>query len=146
VIGSATLIFTLLGGTGVTGVVFGGGPAANLADNYEDDENFVVYGPDLAAAQWLVNEAPTNQIIEADRYGELRLTTLVGERSGMFGDITPETTDEHAWVYATRTNLVDNIAESDTADDAGVYAFPKAFYDSNFNVVYANGTSEVFHR
>jgi len=146
VIGSATLIFTLLGGTGVTGVVFGGGPAANLADNYEDDENFVVYAPDLAAAQWLVDEAPANQIIEADRYGELRLTTLVGERSGMFGDVTPETTDEHAWVYATRTNLVDNIAESDTDADAGVYAFPKAFYDSNFNVVYTNGTSEVFHR
>ncbi len=145
-IGSATLGLALLGATGITGLVIGGGPAANLADNYEDYENFVVYTPDLAAAQWLTNEAQADQIIEADRYGELRLVTLLGERPAMFGDITPETTDQHAWVYATRTNIVDNIAESDTGAYAGVYAFPKLFLDSNFNVVYTNGASEVFHR
>jgi uncharacterized membrane protein len=146
VICSASLGLSLLGATGVTGTVFGGGPASNLADNYEDYENFVVYGPDLSAAQWLLNEAPANALINADRYGELRLVTLDGERSGMFGDVVPQTINQTAWVYATRTNLVDNIAESDTGAYTGVYAFPKQFLDSNFSVVYTNGTSEVFHR
>jgi hypothetical protein len=124
----------------------GGGPAANLADNYEDYENFVVYEPDLAAAGWLTKEASASQFIDADRYGELRLASLAGERSGTFGDITPETIDQHAWVYATRTNVINNIVESDTGAYTGVYAFPKLFLDSNFNVVYTNGASEVFHR
>jgi uncharacterized membrane protein len=146
VICSASLGLSLLGATGVTGIIFGGGPAANLADNYEDYENFVVYGPDLAAAQWLLTEAPANALINGDRYGDLRLVTLAGERSGMFGDVVPQTINQNAWVYATRTNLVDNIAESDTGAYTGVYAFPKKFLDSNFNVVYTNGTSEVFHR
>jgi uncharacterized membrane protein len=146
VIGSAALGITILMSTGFTGLFLGGGPPANLADSYGDYENFVVYEPDLAAAKWLTNEASANQIIEADTYGELRLITLVGERPGMFGDVTPETIDQHAWVYATRTNLINNTAESDTGANAGVYAFPKLFLDSNFNVVYTNGTSEVFHR
>jgi hypothetical protein len=64
----------------------------------------------------------------------------------MFSDITPETTDAHAWVYATRANIIDNIVESQTGAEAGSYAFPKLFLDSNFDVVYTNGTSEVFHR
>lgn len=146
VICSTALFLTLLGSTGLAGSFLGGGPAANLADNYEDYENFVVYEPDLAAAEWLTREAPINQLIFADRYGDLRLVTLVGERSGIFGDVTPETIDQHAWVYATRTNLKNNITESYTGAYAGVYAFPKLFLDSNFNVVYTNGTSEVFHR
>jgi uncharacterized membrane protein len=146
VICSASLGLALLGSTGITGLFFGGGPASNLADNYEDYENFVVYGPDLASAGWLLKEAPASALIYADRYGDLRLVTQTGERSGLFGDVTPETTDQHAWVYATRTNIVDSITESDTGAYTGVYEFPKLFLDSNFNVVYTNGTSEVFHR
>jgi hypothetical protein len=145
IICSSSLALTLLGSTGIGSVFFGGGTAANLADSYEDYERFVVYEPDLAAGEWLTKEALASQPIEADRYGELRLATLVGERPGMFGDITPETIDQHAWVYATRTNLIDST-ESYTGAYAGTYAFPKLFLDSNFNIIYTNGTSEVFHR
>jgi uncharacterized membrane protein len=146
IICSGALFVSLIGNTGLSGLFVGGGPAANLVDNYEDYENFVVYEPDLAAADWLTKETSAGQVIDADRYGELRLAALAGERSGTFGDITPETIDQHAWVYATRTNAIDNIVESDTGAHTGVYAFPKLFLDSNFNVVYTNGASEVFHR
>jgi hypothetical protein len=74
------------------------------------------------------------------------LETLVGNRPAMFDDITPETTDAHAWVYATRANVIQDITESQTGDAFASYGFPKLFLDSNFNVVYTNGTSEVFHR
>ena len=102
--------------------------------------------PDLAAGSWVLREASPGQIIEADRYGDLRLSTIAAQRSGILGDITPETTDQHAWVYATRANIVDNLVQSETGNYLEVYAFPKLFLNSNFNVVYTNGTSEVFHR
>jgi uncharacterized membrane protein len=142
---AASLAVYLIGTTGFSAEFLGGGTAANLANNYTDYQRFVVNTPDLAAGAWVLKEAPAGQLIQTDRYGELRLVTMAGERSGILGDITPETTDQHSWVYATRDNVVDNVVQSETGNDAANYAFPKSFLDANFNLVYTNGTSEVFH-
>jgi uncharacterized membrane protein len=143
---SAALGLFLVGSTGLSIAVLGGGTEANLADEFSDYRSFVANSQDLAGAAWVAGEIQPNQIIEADQWGELRLETVVGNRPAMFDDITPETTDAHAWVYATRANVIHNITESQTGNAFGSYAFPKLFLDSNFNVVYTNGTSEVFHR
>jgi uncharacterized membrane protein len=143
---SASLGIFLLGSTGFSNEFSGGGTASNLANRYVDYSRFVVNTQDLAAGAWVLKEARPGQIIETDRYGELRLATMSGSRSGLFGDITPETTDQHAWVYATRADFIDNLVQSETANYAETYAFPSLFLESNFNVVYTNGTSEVFHR
>jgi hypothetical protein len=124
----------------------GGAPLSNLTNNYEDYQRFVVNAHDLAGGAWVLKEAPPGQIIEADQYGELRLATMDGARAGVIGDITPETTDQHAWVYATRANLINNVVQAETSIYIETYAFPRKFLDENFNIVYTNGTSEVFHR
>lgn len=146
VISSASLIIALISSTGFSLVFLGGAPLSNLANNGIDYQRFVANAQDLAAGAWVLKEAPPSQIIEADQYGELRLVTMAGERNGMIGDITPETTDQHAWVYATRANLADNIVQAETGAYNQTYAFPGKFLNANFNVVYTNGTSEVFHR
>jgi uncharacterized membrane protein len=143
---SASLGIFLLGSTGFSDAFLGGGTASNLANRYVDYSRFVANTQDLAAAAWVLREAPPGQIIEADSYGELRLATTAGQRPAILGDITPETTDQHAWVYATRANFIENFVQSGTGNYAETYAFPSRFLDSNFNVVYTNGTSEVFHR
>jgi uncharacterized membrane protein len=143
---SAALGLFLVGSTGLSIAVLGGGTQANLANQFADYRSFVANSQDLASAAWVANEVPSGQIIEADQWGELRLETVVGNRPALFDDITPETTDAHAWVYATRANVIQDITESQTGNDFGAYAFPKLFLDTNFNVVYTNGTSEVFHR
>jgi uncharacterized membrane protein len=143
---SAALGLFLVGSTGLSGAVLGGGTLSNLANQGSDYQSFVVNSQDLAAAVWVTDAAPPTQIIDTDASGELRLEALVGNRPAVFDDITPETTDEYAWVYATRANLIDNIVESQEGAEGASYAFPKLFLDSNFNVVYTNGTSEVFHR
>jgi hypothetical protein len=143
---SASLGVFVIGSTGFGGAFLGGGTDSNLTNNYTDYQRFVALTQDLAAGAWVLREAQPDQIIEADRYGELRLVTMAGQRPGILGDITPETTDQHAWVYATRANIIDNIVQSETGNYSANYAFPKLFLDSNFNVVYTNGTSEVFHR
>jgi uncharacterized membrane protein len=143
---SASLGVFVIGSTGFSDAFLGGGTASNLANSYTDYQRFVATTQDLAAGAWVLREAPPGQIIETDRYGELRLVTMAGQRPGILGDITPETTDQHAWVYATRANIIDNVVQSETGNYAASYAFPTLFLESNFNVVYANGTSEVFHR
>jgi uncharacterized membrane protein len=146
-IGAAALGLYMLGQSGLGGAVVGGGTAANLADSGDDYQEFVTTAPDLAAAAWVNKTAPIGQFIYADHYAQLRLDTVAGpNRPGVFDAITPETIDQHAWVYATSVNLKDNIVRSLLGSDVTSYAFPSRFLNSNYDVVYANGSSEVFHR
>lgn len=143
---TASLAVFLVGSSNMAGVLFGGGTTTNLADTATDYQNFDVSTQELAAATWVNDEATPNQLIYADRYAQLRLNSVAGTRNGVLGDITPETVDQNAWIYASRTNLQDNITRSVTGNYGITYAFPKGFLDTNFDVVYNNGTSEVFHR
>lgn len=143
---SAALGLYLIGTTGFNNAVLGGATQSNLANNYTDYQWFVVNSQDLASAAWVTSEATPGQIIESDEHGQLRLQALAGNRAGMLADMSPEATDSTAWVYVTSTNLIDNIVDTDIGGRAGSYAFPKLFFDENFNLVYTNGKSEVFHR
>lgn len=143
---AASVGLFMVGSSGIAGAVLGGGTASNLANSYDDYQQFVMTAPEIAAAAWVNEKAPIGQLIYADHYAELRMNTVAGNRTGVFDAITPETLDQHAWVYADRTNVVDNIVHSLTGTINATYAFPKSFLNSNFNVVYTNGTSEVFHR
>ncbi len=132
--------------SGLSAVALGGGTATNLANRFDDYQEFDVTTQEIASASWVNRAAPPGQLMYADPYGQLRLSIVAGHRSRVLSDITPETLDQHAWVYADRTNTVDNIARSQTGNHVATYAFPKRFLDANFNLVYTNGTSEVFHR
>jgi uncharacterized membrane protein len=146
-LGAATLGLYMLGTTGVGGIFVGGGTASNLANSGGDYQEFVMTGTDLAAASWVDGNAPIGQFIYADHYAQLRLDTVAGpSRPGVFDAITPETLDEHAWVYATNVNLKDDIVRSMVGSNVTSYGFPSRFLDSNYGVVYTNGSSEVFHR
>lgn len=131
--------------SGLAGVVFGGGTATNLANSGEDYERYYTTAPEIASAQWLGRQVQAGQLVYADRYGALRLNAETGISRGLLNDITPQTLDQGAWVYATQTNLVDGRARQQFENHTVTYAFPLGFLDTNFNVVYANGSSEVFH-
>jgi uncharacterized membrane protein len=146
-LGVATLGLYMVGTTGVGGIFVGGGTAANLANSGNDYQEFVMTGTDLAAASWVDQNAPIGQFIYADHYAQLRLDTVAGpSRPGVFDAITPQTLDEHAWVYATNVNLRDDIVRSLVGSNVTSYGFPSRFLDSNYDVVYTNGSSEVFHQ
>jgi hypothetical protein len=60
--------------------------------------------------------------------------------------VTPQTLNDHAWVYASRTNITDRQAFALYDEHLATYAFPAEFLDANYDLVYTNGSSEVFHR
>jgi hypothetical protein len=49
-------------------------------------------------------------------------------------------------VYATRTNVVDGRAFALYQQHLATYVFPERFLADNYDLVYTNGSSEVFHR
>ena len=61
-------------------------------------------------------------------------------------DLTPLTLNQSAWVYASRTNVIEGRAFAVFNGLFASYAFPATFLDENYNLVYTNGSSEVFHR
>jgi uncharacterized membrane protein len=131
----------------LVGAVLGGGTQANLANKGPAFEYFVTTAPELASAQWLGKAIRPGQLVYADEYGQLRLAATTGIQSGLLLDITPQTLDQNAWVYASRTNVVYGRAYAlYNQNRFASYGFPADFLNANYNLVYTDGSSEVFHR
>ena len=89
---------------------------------------------------------PAGQLVYADRYAQLPLDAVAGINRGVLGDVTPLTISQHAWVYASRANVVDGRGRALFDDHTVTYVFPARFLDANYDLVYTDGSSEVFHR
>jgi uncharacterized membrane protein len=142
----ASLAVMFISGSGLAGAALGGGTATNLASSGEDYERFYMTTPELAAAQWVGAVVPPGQLVYADRYAQLPLIAMTGIGRGLMLDVTPLTLDRHAWVYASTTNVVDGRGRAQFNGDDVVYVFPSRFLRDNYNLVYTDGSSEVFHR
>jgi uncharacterized membrane protein len=143
---AAAVAVILFNTSSLAGAVFGGGTATNLANSGADYDQFAMTTPELAAARWLATAARPGELIYADRYAQLRMITVVGNRSAMLSDVTPLTLDQGAWVYADRTNVVERTGLAYFNGQSAAFAFPFGFLDANFDLVYSNGTSQVFFR
>ena len=146
---SLTIIFICASGLAdvlVGGGTLNGGTAVNLANSGEDFNRYYVTAPELASSRWLGEAVQPAQFVYADRYAQLRLYAANGTNLNLIGDVTPLTLNQHAWVYAGRTNVVDHIAETVFDNRTVTYGFPARFLNANYDLVYTNGSSEVFHR
>jgi uncharacterized membrane protein len=142
--GGLTMMF--LTTSGLSGVLLGGGTATNLANSGEDFERYYTTAPELASARWLGTTVQPGQLVYADRYAQLPLDAVAGINRGVLGDVTPLTISQHAWVYADRANVVDGRGRTLFDDHTVTYVFPASFLAGNYNLVYTDGSSEVFHR
>lgn len=143
-VAAAAIAVLVASNSGLAGAALGGGTGTNLANSGGDYSFFDMSAPELAAASWLGKAAPPGQLIYADRYAQLRLLAMNGSRAGMLSDVTPLTLDQHAWIYADRTNVVERTGMAFFDNESASYAFPFPFLDANYNLVYSDGTSEVF--
>ena len=147
----ASLIVIFICAGGLANVLLGagalgGGMPLNLANSGEAFQRYYVTAPELASARWLGEAARPGQLVYADRYAQLRLFAMTGQTRSPISDITPLTLNERAWVYASRANVTDHSARALFNNNTVYYVFPAAFLDANYDLVYTNGSSEVFHR
>jgi uncharacterized membrane protein len=149
VLAAGSLASLFIGSSGLLGIALGGGVATNLANSGEDYERFYMATPELAAAQWLGGKIRNGQLLYADRYAQLSLVAMTGigsDSDTLIGDITPLTLSSHAWIFASQTNVVDGRARALFDNHTVTYTFPEQFLVTNYNLVYTNGSSEVFNR
>jgi uncharacterized membrane protein len=144
--GAALLALVFAGGNGVVGAMLGGGTASNLANSGADYEQFYVTAPELASAAWLGLQVKPGQLVYADEYGQLPLVTMTGINEGLLLDVTPETLNNHAWVYASQTNVFNGQGRASFQDHSVSYVFPSIFLNANYNLVYTSGSSKVYLR
>jgi uncharacterized membrane protein len=142
----ACLAVVLVNTSYLVNAVLGGGTSASLANAGPGFEYFDVTAPELASAEWLGNAFRSGQLVYTDEYGQLRLAAVTGIQNGLLLDVTPATLNQQAWVYASRTNVVDRRAFALYNNQLATYAFPADFLNAHYDLVYTDGSSEVFHR
>jgi uncharacterized membrane protein len=130
----------------ILGVVLGGGTFTDLANSGEDYERFDATTPELAAAKWLGPFVRPGQLVYADRYAQLPLVAMTGIYKNLISDVTPLTINQYAWVYAGQANVADGRARALFDDHTVRYVFPSRFLGTNFDLVFNDGTAEVFYR
>jgi hypothetical protein len=140
------LMVIFVGMSGLSSVVLGGARATNLSNSGEDADRYVTTVPEIGAGYWLDQWVRPGQLVTTDRYGQLRLAATTTSDYATVNDVTPQTIDGYSWIYATTVNVVDGRARALFNDHTVTYGFPQTFLNSNFDLVYANGSSEVFHR
>jgi hypothetical protein len=144
---AACLLIIFFNSTYLISVVLGGQTSVNLANSGPAFEYFYTTQPEIASAQWLgKNIRLGQQLVYSDEYGQVPIAATIGIQPGFFADLTPLTLNRNAWVYASRSNTVNGRAFALYDQHLATYAFPSDFLSSHYNLVYTNGSSEVFHR
>jgi uncharacterized membrane protein len=143
---AACLAVVLVNTSYLLSAVLGGQTSVNLANSGPAFEYYYSTAPEFASARWLGEVVRPGQLVYADEYGQLPLVAVTGMQQGLFLDLTPKTLNQHAWVYASRTNVINGRAFALYKDHLATYAFPAGFLNANYDLVYTNGSSEVFHR
>lgn len=145
-LGAVCLAVVALNTSYLANATLGGGVSANLTNSGAAYEDFYKSTPELAAAQWLGKTRKPGQLVYADEYAQLPLEAMTGIQDGLILDVTPETLNQHAWVYASRTNVTDGRAIGLFNNHLATYVFPSSFLENYYDRVYTDGSSEVFYR
>ncbi len=145
VLASGCLAVVFVNTVYLVGAVLGGATSVNLASSGPVFEYFYVTAPEIASARWLGSQFRVGDLVYADEYGQVPLAAGTNITEGLMTDLTPRTLAAQAWVYASRANVQDNRAFAFYNNQLATYKFPAPFLDANYDVVYSNGTSEVFH-
>lgn len=139
------LAVLLCDGSGLTGALFGSSTTISLSSRGVDVEQYDLTAADLASSAWLGSETPSSAPVYSDTFGMLSLHEANGNGYLVYSDLVPQVIDRHGWVYLSSRNVIDNRAESQFSGFDVTYRPPVAFLAANFNTVYTNGSSEVFH-
>jgi uncharacterized membrane protein len=142
----ACLTVILVNTTYLVSAMLGGETSVNIANGGAAFEFFYTTAPELASAEWLGKAVRPGQLVYTDEYGQLPVAEMTGMQQGLFVDLTPLTLNDHAWVYASLTNVTDERAFGVFENHLATYVFPAEFLSENYDLVYTNGSSEVFHR
>lgn len=138
-----TLILFFLSSTGLVSQLIGGNPLLTLNNFGEEYDNCYTTQLDVKSAEWLANKREGNSMIYADVLAGLRLTSYAYIIDYTF-DILPSTIDTRSYVYLSQTNVEKGKVYKIYNIGLLAYDTPIEFLNSNKNLIYNNGGSEVY--
>lgn len=138
-----TLILFFLSSTGLVSQLIGGNPSLPLNNFGEEYDMFYTAQLDVKSAEWLANKREGNSMIYADQLAGLRLASFA-YIIDHFKDILPSTIDTRSYVYLSQTNVEKGKVYKSYNMGFLAYNTPIEFLNSNKNLIYNNGGSEVF--
>lgn len=138
-----TLILFFLSSTGLVSQIIGGNPLLPLNNFGEEYNSFYTTQLDVKSAIWLANKREDNRMIYADEIAGLRLISSAYINDYIF-DILPSTIDTRSYVYLSQTNVEKGKVYKRYNIGFLAYDTPIEFLNSNKNLIYNNGGSEVF--
>jgi uncharacterized membrane protein len=138
-----TLILFFLSSTGLVSQIIGGNPLLPLNNFGEEYNSFYTTQLDAKSAVWLANKREDNRMIYADEIAGLRLISSAYINDYIF-DILPSTIDTRSYVYLSQTNVEKGKVYKRYNIGFLAYDTPIEFLNSNKNLIYNNGGSEVF--
>ena len=143
---SLMLVIAFVGNSGLAVPAVGGNPPLILSNKGEDHAAFYPNAQEQATAVWLAHAVPPSRVIYADYYAQLRLDQFTDLRQAVFIDLTPQTIDQSAWIFASTANVVGHRTWGVTNSGVLDIVFPSLFLQRYFDVVYSTGATEIFHQ
>jgi uncharacterized membrane protein len=128
---------------GLGTMTFAGKPRAAVANYGEDVERFVYSQAERRAAEWLAANVKDG-LVQSDRYGRVLLTGTPEATYGNVDIVHPSYIDERAWVFATRTNIIEGRARGYMDKIFSVYQFPIDQLERERAIVHATEYSRVY--
>lgn len=123
--------------------IVGGEPLLLLNNFGGEYDQFYTTQPETNSIKWFTNNKASNSMLYADQLAGLRLTSF-GQIINYNFDILPSTIDKRSYVYLSNTNVQKGKVYKRYDTDQLEYTTPIKFLNSNKNLVYNNGGSEIF--
>ena len=130
--------------SGFTYQLVGGESQIQLNNFGERYDRSYTHESEVKSSKWLSNNYDNNYLIYADRFSKRRLLSFSNINTHIVEDMLPSTMDRKAYVYSSYVNTIENRTFSYYGLRIMGYNFPTEFLNQNKNLIYNNGSSEVF--
>jgi hypothetical protein len=139
----AVMVVVSFENTGLGSLAFKGSLRASMSESSESVERFVVSDAERRGVLWMW-ENITGGVIQTDRYGKMMAGGVLDYQAGVVDIIHPDYIDENAWVFATRSNLVEGRARGYLNNVFSVYSAPVDRLDRERSILYANDHVRIY--
>lgn len=142
---SITLLFVFMFilYSGLTAQFLGGVPYLQLNNLGSDYDKFYVHQQEVNAALWMSKNYDHRDFIFTDNISNLRLFSFANITTAI-PILLPSAMYENSYVYVRYANIKRLRTDAYLNGNAIIYSFPVNFLNTNKNLIYNNGGSEIY--
>jgi len=132
----------MAGSMGLVNLVTAGRPLDAAYSSQGQQIDLAPTPAELPAAQWLA-QARSTGLVQAD-FTSLSALGSISDRFDLISSVDPVLTDVQAWVFASRTNIVQGRAYGGSTTYKAAFRFPLAFLQASRPTLYVSTGAMIF--